>query len=220
MLCCLVHRSRNFWTMPTLPHGAACVTIEGKEKEINHFDRGCHCFLSTPNQKSRIRLMTDSLSNFFGRLSDFSRVANVSAGETLPDVPTSVSTAVQAITASDAILGAVAIVIGAALMLLGFRLYRPTLFVTGAVIGGVITYSLLVHFRPSAGYEHEGDVLTFVPITLGLICGSILMCVVEVALILVAESGDSSLVYMFSRGSHLRWQMQELGGSFSWWCAP
>ncbi|KAJ3251444.1 hypothetical protein HDU77_005871 [Chytriomyces hyalinus] len=128
-----------------------------------------------------------SMYDYFGSFTKLS--VNVSAGGHLPPIPTTISVASDYITASDSVLGVFCILAGAALLVLGFRLYKPTVFLAGSVAGGVITYSVLVQCRPKAGYPNDEVVLTFVPLAVGFVCGLIVLCVSKIALVIVGGSG-------------------------------
>ncbi|ORY38422.1 hypothetical protein BCR33DRAFT_430967 [Rhizoclosmatium globosum] len=112
------------------------------------------------------------MSNFAGAVGGaLGGLVNPNNGTSFtPQVPGQVNDVIQKITANDGILGAVTMGIGFYFLILGFKLYKPTMFLMGFVAGAVIGYSALMHFRPPEGYPSDNNVVMYGSGAIGLIC--------------------------------------------------
>ncbi|KAJ3097508.1 hypothetical protein HDU96_000368 [Phlyctochytrium bullatum] len=73
------------------------------------------------------------------------------------------------LTGGQGILGVIAIAIGVFFLSLGYRFYKPVIFLVGFLTTGIGGYVLLVHVEPSGGYPSREYVILFGSIGIGLI---------------------------------------------------
>ncbi|KAI9330181.1 hypothetical protein BDR26DRAFT_871687 [Obelidium mucronatum] len=119
-----------------------------------------------------------------------SAITNVNNATIIPTVPASVTQTIHYVTANDGVLGGLCIVAGFVMLLFGFRLYKPTIFLAGTILGSITVYSILAHFRPDSGYQpNDENVMTWVPICLGALCGTILLILHSLSLVVVGGLG-------------------------------
>ncbi|KAJ3065324.1 hypothetical protein HDU98_011313 [Podochytrium sp. JEL0797] len=110
-------------------------------------------------------------------------------GSIVPAVPSNVTDIVHTITANNGILGAVAIGVGFYFLILGFKLYKPTLFLMGFVAGAIAGYSGLMHFRPPEGYPSDSNVVMYGSAAVGLMGGALLLCLIKLGLAIIGCLG-------------------------------
>ncbi|KAI8833517.1 hypothetical protein BJ741DRAFT_612318 [Chytriomyces cf. hyalinus JEL632] len=96
---------------------------------------------------------------------------------------------IHAITANQGILGAICLGLGCYLLILGFKLFKPTLFIMGFIAGGVLGYTGLMRFRPPEGYQSDANVLLFGSMAVGFVCGGILLCIIQLGIAIVGGVG-------------------------------
>ncbi|KAI9346619.1 hypothetical protein BDR26DRAFT_855849 [Obelidium mucronatum] len=106
-----------------------------------------------------------------------------------PQLPSNVTDVLHTITANDGILGAVAIGVGFYFLILGFKLYKPTMFLMGFVAGAIAGYSALMHFRPAGGYPSDSNVIMYGSGALGLMTGSLLLCIIKLGIAIIGGVG-------------------------------
>ncbi|KAI9337367.1 hypothetical protein DFJ73DRAFT_849176 [Zopfochytrium polystomum] len=95
-----------------------------------------------------------------------------------------IANGVYTLSAQQAILGGVCMGIGALLLFLGFKLYRPTLFICGVIFGSCAGYIILIHAEPHPdGYPSRSNVLLFGSLAFGLLIGGMFLCLRKLALL-------------------------------------
>ncbi|KAJ3010680.1 hypothetical protein HKX48_007240 [Thoreauomyces humboldtii] len=108
--------------------------------------------------------------------------ANESLAQSGSDVDNDVENA-RKIIAQKAVLGALTIVVGLILLIVGQRIWKATLFFCGFFITGLAGYILLVHFEPSSGYDHRQTVLLLGSLACGMVGGGIALCLWKLGLV-------------------------------------
>jgi hypothetical protein len=98
--------------------------------------------------------------------------ATLDAIGTLANNGTSLVSTAYNLTVQQGLLGAVAMGIGSFMMIFGFKLYKPTLFLGGFLLGVVLGYTLLINIEPSGGWPSRDNVLLFGSFGIGFICES------------------------------------------------
>jgi hypothetical protein len=73
------------------------------------------------------------------------------------------------ITPQMAALGAILIALGVFLCIMGFRMFKPMLFVMGLLTFGSMTWIALANCRPSNGYLNDHITMIVVPAGLGIL---------------------------------------------------
>ncbi|KAJ1552348.1 hypothetical protein HK405_011671, partial [Cladochytrium tenue] len=106
---------------------------------------------------------------------------------------------VHAVTPQQGVLGGLCIGVGLLLLFCGLRLYRPTVFLAGAVLGSAAGYAALVRLRPSSGYANEDTVLLLGPLAVGVVVGGFFLCMRRLAVCGVGAAGGF-VVAMFVLG--------------------
>ncbi|KAI8609369.1 hypothetical protein BC830DRAFT_1173611 [Chytriomyces sp. MP71] len=110
--------------------------------------------------------------------------------------------AIQYLTANQGILGAITLGLGLYLLVLGFKLFKPTIFIMGCIAGGIAGYTGLMHFRPSGGYgASDSSVLLYGSLAIGLVCGATLLCLLKLGIAIIGGVGGLFLA-LFILGFH------------------
>lgn len=101
---------------------------------------------------------------------------------------TTVAAAGYSITAPAIIFALISIGLGTFLLFWGFKLYRPTVFLIGFVFGAAVGYMILKRVQPEAGYPQGEWVLLFGSLAVGLLVGSLLLCIKQLAVTLIGAA--------------------------------
>ncbi|KAJ3102798.1 hypothetical protein HDU96_009515 [Phlyctochytrium bullatum] len=91
--------------------------------------------------------------------------------ETNNDGQVSISAGQASLTFGPIVLGVLAIVGGLIIGVAGFRLYKPTIVIAGAILGSIIGYTILVQVEPEKGYPNRELLLLLGSIAAGALCG-------------------------------------------------
>ncbi|KAI8834663.1 hypothetical protein BC829DRAFT_422214 [Chytridium lagenaria] len=80
------------------------------------------------------------------------------------------------LTLGGGLTGALSILVGGFILFFGFKLYKPTIFVVGSIIGSMLGYNILIRVEPSNGYPSRELVLLLGSIAIGILFGFLLLC--------------------------------------------
>ncbi|KAJ3409006.1 hypothetical protein HDV05_004655, partial [Chytridiales sp. JEL 0842] len=99
------------------------------------------------------------------------------------------------LTLQQGILGAVLIAIGLFLLIAGFKLWKPTIFLAGFLLASSIGYTILLRVEPAQGYDPSArdNILLFGSLAIGLLGGLIVLCVRQVGLAAIGAIGGYAL---------------------------
>ncbi|KAI8834664.1 hypothetical protein BC829DRAFT_458449 [Chytridium lagenaria] len=85
--------------------------------------------------------------------------------------------------------GAITLLVGGFILFFGFKLYKPTIFIVGTIIGAIAGYSILIQSEPENGYPSRDLVLLFGSIGIGVIFGFLLLCLRRICIFAVGALG-------------------------------
>ncbi|KAI8830846.1 hypothetical protein BC829DRAFT_121652 [Chytridium lagenaria] len=93
------------------------------------------------------------------------------------------------ITLGGILAGIIAIIFGLFIWSMGFKLYKPTIFVIGTLIGTIIGYTILTRAEPGERYAVREVVLLFGSIAIGLVFGIGLLFLRKLSVIMLGGLG-------------------------------
>ncbi|KAJ3417003.1 hypothetical protein HDV05_007485 [Chytridiales sp. JEL 0842] len=95
--------------------------------------------------------------------------------------------------AQQGILGFIAIGIGFFFLIMGFKLWKPTIFLAGLVAAGSLTYLIMIRLEPGGGYANRDTVLLATSLGVGIVGGFIMLCLRKLGLAAVGGIGGYAL---------------------------
>jgi len=87
------------------------------------------------------------------------------------------------ITVENSVAGVLAIVLGLIMVTAGYRLFRVTLFVAGALLGYIFCYAIIANY-----VDTTNVILVSVSLGVGVLCGLIVLCLVRVGLFAIGAT--------------------------------
>ncbi|KAJ3206815.1 hypothetical protein HDU83_005217 [Entophlyctis luteolus] len=129
------------------------------------------------------------MADVFGSIAHILSGASTSDTNSSVSIPSNVTDLAHDITANEGILGGLTLAIGLYLMVLGYKLFKPTVFIMGFAVGSIIGYAVLVHFRPPGGYPSDNNVIMYGSGAIGLICGALVLCLIKLTFAIIGAAG-------------------------------